>query len=484
MASLLFAQGDGTLLVQSDHPLYDTARLTLMAFAQLVQRVDPIHVYQVRPVTLWQAASLALTPRGVLTFLREHTAHPLPYPLQQLIVGEMAKWGKLSLQQGGRGRIALRGDALALRTLARDQLIRRVAVDLSPEGIIFPARLRAEVKRIVCSLGYPVLDLVGYQVAPPMSMRLRSEVSLRPYQAEAVEQFFSGGQRESGIVVLPCGAGKTVVGLAIIARLQLHALILTPSESAALQWERECLEKTTLSQKEVCLYEPDKPLCPITITTYQRVTARTRSGERKHLRTLTSYPWGMVVYDEVHMLPAPLFRLAADLQGARRLGLTATLVREDGADAEVFSLIGSKCYEVPWRQLEQQGYLSRVRCVEVMVPLHDRDRDAYETATPREKHRIAALNGQKLVIVDRLLAQHRGDGVLIIGHYLDSLRAAAERFGCPLITGQTPIAERERVLEQFRRGEIRVVALSRVANMAIDLPSASVAIQISGLFGS
>ncbi len=484
MTAFLYVQGDGTLLVQSDHPAYDAARATLLTFTELSQRLDPIHVYQMRPITLWQAASLGASARGILTFLRKHAAHPIPYALQQLVVEEMSKWGKLSLQQGGNDRIVLRGDAGFVSIAKKMPGMKRLLLESQPEGLVFNSRHRADVKRLLASNGYPVFDRVGYRVAPSIPFSWLQNTELRDYQSKAIQSFFDASREHSGVVVLPCGAGKTLVGIGILQQLQMHALILTPNETSAQQWRREFLERTDLTGEEVSMYAPDKPLTPITITTYQRVTAKTRKGERPHLTTLTSYPWGIVVYDEVHMLPAPLFRLAADLQSARRLGLTATLVREDGAEADVFSLIGSKCYEVPWKQLEQAGYLASVRCVEVRVALPPAQQAVYQQAQMREKHKIASLNPAKVDVLKQILQQHTGEGVLILGHYLDLLTAIASDLNCPLLTGQTPQDERLVWLNKFRSGEIRCLVLSRIANMAVDLPSASVAIQVSGLFGS
>ncbi len=431
MTGLLYVQGDGTLLVQSDNPDYDAARADLMAFSDLVQRLDPIHVYQVRPISLWQAASTGKTARQVLAFLRQYAAHPIPYALQQLIAGEMSKWGRLALHQGARGRIVLRGCNADLDAARAVPAVRELALSDDGDGLVFLAGCRAEVKQILASAGWPVRDNVGYQDAPAISFSWDGRTQLRDYQWAAVEQFYANTRDQSGVVVLPCGAGKTIVGIAIIQALGRHALVLTPSDTSAKQWQKELLERTTLTDDDVALYHANRPLAPITITTYQKVAAKKRSGEREHLRRLTGHPWGIVVYDEVHMLPAPLFRLAADLQGARRLGLTATLVREDGAEADVFSLIGSKVFEVPWKQLEQAGYLAAVRCVEVHVPLSAADAALYERASVRERHKIAALNPAKVSVVRALLAKHPGESAMVIGHYLESLQTLAASCTAP-----------------------------------------------------
>lgn len=484
LTELLYIQSDGTLFVQSDHAAYESARTTLLSFAELTQRLDPIHVYTVQPMSLWQAASMGLTARHILKFLRVHAAHPLPYELQQSIVTEMAKWGQIHLHQGARERIVLGGSGNAWDAAKRLATLLERAIEIQSEGLVFHLSDRAEIKRILTSAGYPVLDRVGYQSAPTLDFNLRAESSLRDYQLDAVSHFFEAPNEQSGVIVLPCGAGKTLVGIAILQQVAKHALVLTPSEAAAQQWRRECLARTTLTEADVCMYHPQNPPTPITITTYQRVSTKNREGRRVHLARLTKYPWGIVVYDEVHMLPAPLFRLAADLQSARRLGLTATLVREDGAERDVFSLIGPKCYDVPWKQLERHGYLAAVRCVEVRVGLPPAEKVRYLQSSLREQHKVAALNPNKLQVMKRLLQMHRGQSTLIIGHYVQSLEETATQLNCPLVTGQTPQPDRETRFDQFRRGIHRTIVLSRVANMAVDLPCASVAIQLSGLFGS
>jgi len=482
--ALLYTQSHNTLLVQADHPEYDDARHVLTAFTDLRQRMDPIHVYEIQTTTLWQAASLGFKSTDILTFLRLHAIHPIPYRMQRLVVDEMNKWGKIWLQKGVADQLLLRGDAAVRAMVSKFADIKKLLSEVRPDSLAFPVSQRAELKRRLVKHGYPVLDKVGYQAAHCIAVALASHVQLRPYQVEAIERFLAPERDGSGIVVLPCGAGKTVVGIGIIARLHLHTLIVTPNESSARQWVSELCAKTTLTPADVRIYEPHKALTPITITTYAKVTAKTRRGEMTHLGVLTANPWGMVIYDEVHMLPAPLFRLAADLQSVRRLGLTATLVREDGAETEVFSLIGSKCYEVPWKRLETQGYLAAVTCKEVRIPMDAVTQQRYNLATLREKHRIAADNPQKIPILRQIIDAHANESLLIMGHYVDPLYDIATTLRVPVLTGKTPQDERARVLQDFRTGKIKCLVLSRIANMAIDVPCASVAIQISGLFGS
>lgn len=484
MDALLYTQSHQTLLVQADHPQYDGARTTLVAFAELTSRMEPIHVYEIKTTTLWQAASLGFKATDILSFLRTNAIHPIPYKMQRLIVDEMSKWGQLWLQKGTAEQILLRGPSEFLHTIRKFSDIQKRVAEVRPDSLSFPISLRAELKRRLIKHGYPVLDKVGYQAAPYIAIELRPDVRLRHYQVEAIRQFFAKERDGSGVVVLPCGAGKTLVGIGIVATLHLHTLVVTPNESSARQWVSEFIAQTTIATDDVRLYAPGKPLAPITVTTYQMVTAKSRKGEMTHLLAMTSNPWGLVIYDEVHMLPAPLFRLAADLQSVRRLGLTATLVREDGAEGEVFSLIGSKCFEVPWKELEEQGFLASVTCKEIRVPLDDSMRHKYSCATLRERHRLAADNPFKHHVVRNLLNQHPDESILIMGHYVDSLHVLADELNLPILTGNSTQDERARVLEKFRTGKIRCLVLSRIANMAIDLPCASVAIQISGLFGS
>lgn len=484
MSSLLYVLGDGTVLVESQHADYEIARPTLALFAQLVQRMDPIHVYRILPLSIWQAASVALSAREILTFLRGYSSQPLPLSVQQMIVKEAGKWGLVSLDRDAQGRVVLQGDPKVISQLAADEEVQRMGARYLHRAISVPVTRRGDVKKRVSLLGYPVVDRAGYQLAKPAAFSLKDDVTLREYQVDAVHRFLDASKDQSGVIVLPCGAGKTLVGIAIAAKVGFHTLILAPSESAALQWEGECKRFTTLGDGEVKRYRVNDSLAPITITTYQRVTAKTRDGQMRHLEKLTTHPWGLVIYDEVHMLPAPLFRLAAELQSVRRLGLTATLVREDGADVDVFSLIGPKRYEVSWKSLEHEGYLAAVKCVQVRVPLSDADRRRYDAGTAREKHRIAAQNSRKLTIAKHLVSTHGDADLLILGHYLDPLTEMASLLTCPLITGQTPQRDRDMWFERFRRKETRRLVLSRVANMAVNLPNASVAIQLSGLFGS
>ncbi|MCL6453816.1 MAG: DEAD/DEAH box helicase [Alicyclobacillus sp.] len=475
----VFVQADGTIVIPSTAPGADAVRAQITPFAELSRQLADLQVYRVTPLSLWQAAAVGWTPRSVLTTLRALATAPLPFTFQQSVQETMSRWGRIRLRPAGED-----GFELVAPDLDPDEIIGRAnlrELAVHPGG--FPAHTRAEVKRRLAEAGYPCLDDLGYRASPPLAVQLRQDVQLRPYQREAVQRFLASHD-QSGVVVLPCGAGKTLVGIACLCALQTHTLVVTPTESSARQWIREMMRFTTLDRADVGLYRGSAGMKPITVTTYQQLTAKTRAGRLVHLERILQAPFGFVVYDEVHMVPAPLFRLAASMQAVRRLGLTATLVREDGAETDVFTLIGPKCYEAAWRQLELDGFLARVRCVQVRVPMTPEAVVQYRTSGTRQRHRVAAQNAAKVDAAVHLVAQHRDEPTLVIGHYLDGLRATADRLGCPLVTGQTPPSVRETLFQQFRDGAIRVLALSRVANMAVDLPSASVAVQLSGLYGS
>jgi DNA excision repair protein ERCC-3 len=354
---------------------------------------------------------------------------------------------------------------------------------IDPDTIAVHASERGRLKQALLKIGWPAEDLAGYVdgEAHPISLR-EDGWTLRDYQRQAAEMFWHGG---SGVVVLPCGAGKTLVGAAAMAEASATTLILVTNTVAGRQWKRELVARTSLTEDEIGEYSGErKEIRPVTIATYQVMTTK-RKGEYRHLELFDSRDWGLIVYDEVHLLPAPIFRLTADLQSRRRLGLTATLVREDGREGDVFSLIGPKRYDAPWKDIENQGWIAPAECTEVRVTLTDHERMTYATAEPEERYRIAATARTKLPVIRNLVHRHPDEQVLVIGAYLDQLDdVSAELDGAPVIQGSTTTRERERLFEAFRRGEERVLVVSKVANFSIDLPEAAVAIQISGTFGS
>lgn len=341
---------------------------------------------------------------------------------------------------------------------------------------------RGALKQVLLRLGWPAEDLAGYVdgEAHPIDL-VESGWSLRDYQRQAAEGFWHGG---SGVVVLPCGAGKTLVGAAAMALARSTTLILVTNTVAARQWRDELLRRTSLTEDEIGEYSGSrKEVRPVTIATYQVLTTK-RKGTYAHIDLLDARDWGLILYDEVHLLPAPVFRFTADIQARRRLGLTATLVREDGREGDVFSLIGPKRYDAPWREIEAQGWIAPADCVEVRVTLPDAARMAYAMAEPDERYRLAATAAQKRGIVASLVARHPDEQVLVIGQYLDQLHELADMLAVPVVTGETPIRERQSLFDQFRTGEVSTLVVSKVANFSLDLPEASVAIQVSGSFGS
>jgi DNA excision repair protein ERCC-3 len=496
-ANPLIVQGDKTVLLEVDSPLYEAARDALARFAELEKSPEHVHTYRITPLSLWNAAAAGLTADEVVAALERFGKYPLPGNVRADVVDYMARYGRVKLVRHDDGRLRLvSDDPPLLAEVARHRRLAPFVVGRDPDGalVVEPAQ-RGHVKQALVQFGYPAEDLAGYVAGARLEIQLRqiraadgAPFALRGYQREAAAVFHAGGSARggSGVIVLPCGAGKTLVGMAAMAELQASTLILTPSIVAARQWIRELLDKTDLPADAIGEYSGErKEIRPVTVTTYQVLTYRpARSEEFPHFALFDQRDWGLIVYDEVHLLPAPVFRITAEIQARRRLGLTATLVREDGRETDVFSLIGPKKYDVPWKDLERQGWIAAAECHEVRLPMADERRMAYAIAEEREKYRVAAENPLKLDLLDRLLLRHRDDQVLVIGQYLDQLATVAERYGAPLITGKTATLERERLYEAFRTGEVRLLIVSKVANFSIDLPDANVAIQISGTFGS
>jgi DNA excision repair protein ERCC-3 len=496
-ANPLIVQGDKTVLLEVDSPLYEAARDALARFAELEKSPEHVHTYRITPLSLWNAAAAGLSASEVVEALERFGKYPLPGNVRADVVDYVARYGRVKLVRHDDGKLRLvSDDQPLLAEIAHHRRLAPFIVGQGPDGalVVEPAQ-RGHVKHALVQFGYPAEDLAGYVAGARLDIRLREQrasdgasFALRGYQREAAAVFHAGGSARggSGVIVLPCGAGKTLVGMAAMAELQASTLILTPSIVAARQWIRELLDKTDLPADAIGEYSGErKEIRPVTVTTYQVLTYRpARSDEFPHFALFDQRDWGLIVYDEVHLLPAPVFRITAEIQARRRLGLTATLVREDGRETDVFSLIGPKKYDVPWKDLERQGWIATAECHEVRLPMADERRMAYAIAEEREKYRVAAENPLKLDVLDRLLLRHRDDQVLVIGQYLDQLATVAERYGAPLITGKTPTLEREKLYEAFRVGEVRLLVVSKVANFSIDLPDANVAIQISGTFGS
>jgi DNA excision repair protein ERCC-3 len=491
----LIVQGDRSVLVEVDNPRYAAARDALAPFAELEKSPEHVHTYRLTDLSLWNAAAAGMTAEQMIEALGRYTKFPLPTNLPADITERVARYGRVKLERHEDKLRLTSADKPLLEELARQPKVRQYLGDrLDATSYLVEPAHRGVLKQGLIAVGYPAEDLAGYAAGTDLPFRVRSVTrsgipfTVRDYQREAADIFYAGGDVRggSGVVVLPCGAGKTIVGIAAMGLMQKSTLVLTTSITAVKQWHREILERTDLGEDQVAEYTGEsKDIAPVTLATYQIVTHRPdKDGEFPHFKLFDQLDWGLVIYDEVHLLPAPVFRVTAQIQARRRLGLTATLVREDGREADVFSLIGPKKYDVPWRELESRGWIAEAACTEVRVALPEPMRMEYAVAEWRQKYRIASENPAKNDVVARLLDRFAGQRVLIIGQYLKQLRHLRNRFEIPLVTGQTPNAEREELYHAFRHGEIRRLVLSKVGNFALDLPDANVLIQVSGTFGS
>lgn len=493
----VIVQSDKSILVEVNNARYGEARDTLAAFAELEKSPEHIHTYRITPLSLWNAASAGVGAAEIVESLNRLGKYELPENVRRDIEEYVSRYGRIRLLKGeGRQLRLVSDDSALLLEIERHKTVAPLLSGRDREGaLIVDQAQRGRIKQALVQIGYPAEDLAGYVTGAALSMHLLPRTRgedlpfvLRHYQEDAVAIFHAGGSERggSGAIVLPCGAGKTVVGLGIMAELQCNTLILTPSIVAARQWLHEILDKTDVPAEMLGEYTGEhKDIRPITATTYQVLSYRKRrSDEFPHFAIFDERDWGLIIYDEVHLLPAPVFRVTAEIQARRRLGLTATLVREDGREEDVFSLIGPKKYDVPWRELERQGWIATALCHEIRIGMPDELRMEYALAEEREKYRVAAENPGKLATLDHLVHKHRNEQVLIIGQYLDQLNAIAERYQAPLITGKTVTREREKLYDAFRRGEVKLLVVSKVANFSIDLPDANVAIQVSGTFGS
>jgi len=491
----LIVQSDGVLLLEVDSPSYPEARDAIGAFAHLEKSPEHIHSYVVTPLSLWNAASLGVTVDDVLYRLESHSRYPLPPNVISDIRELMARFGAFTLERSPNGLVlrCTREDVMprvlrsgAVRTLLGEQA--------EPSLIRVPEGNRGLLKQALMTLGYPVKDLAGYVDGEPYTFFLRTTTlggkpfHVREYQQMATENFVGSTEMPggSGVVVLPCGAGKTVVGLSVMARLQMKTLILVTSVTAARQWRQEILDKTTIPESDIGEYSGEsKEIRPVTLATYQILTYRQhKKGPFVHFGLFNSENWGLILYDEVHLLPAPVFKATAELQARRRLGLTATLVREDGLEGDVFALIGPKKLDIPWKDLERQGWIAKAQCIEIRIDLPAREKLHYFGMSSREQVRSAYENPSKMGVVRDLVEQHRFDKVLIIGLYLSQLKELASMLGADLVTGATPNRKREQLFDTFRHNQAAVLILSKVGNFAVDLPDANVAIQVSGSYGS
>ena len=516
----LIVQSNHEILLEVDNPRYEEARDALARFAELEKSPEHIHTYRITPLSLWNAAASGLSASDVLEVLERYGKFDVPLAISQAVREYMGRYGLVKLVRGGQappngqaGRAGARrsragagsrdGEFLLL-TSTEPAIIEEIAHHprllpylvgrVDERTLAVDGRYRGHVKQVLVHIGYPVEDLAGYVQGAPLEVSLRSVTrsgrpfALRDYQQQAVDAFWMEGSERggNGVVVLPCGAGKTIVGIGVMARARTQTLILSTNVTAVRQWVAEILDKTTLSEEDVGEYTGEaKEIKPVTVATYQILTHRGPGDEEyPHFALFNSRDWGLIIYDEVHLLPADVFRITAEIQARRRLGLTATLIREDGRETDVFSLIGPKRFDVPWRDLEKARWIATAECFELRVPLDDSVRMSYAVAEDREKFRIASENPRKLAVVRALCRYHRDDQVLIIGQYLSQLETIASMLDAPLITGRTPNARREELYAAFKEGRIKCLVVSKVANFAVDLPDASVAIQVSGTFGS
>ncbi|WP_424447555.1 DNA repair helicase XPB [Microbacterium arborescens] len=480
----LIVQSDRTVLLEVAHPSAEDARHELAIFAELERAPEHIHTYRITRLGLWNARAAGHDAEDMLATLDRWSRFPVPPSVSTDIRETVTRYGRLVIERDDEGTLILRStDPAVLAEVTKNKRIQPLLLGHpTPDTHVIDAWARGQIKQELLKIGWPAEDLAGFTPGTPHEIELHEDGwSLRPYQRKAVDIFTEGG---SGVVVLPCGAGKTLVGAAAMADTKTTTLILVTNTVSARQWRNELLKRTSLTPEEIGEYSGQtKEVKPVTIATYQILTAK-RKGEYAHLALLDALDWGLVVYDEVHLLPAPVFKLTADLQARRRLGLTATLVREDGREGDVFSLIGPKRFDAPWKEIEAQGFISPAVCYEVRVDLPASDRLEYAASADDERYRMAATAHAKIGVVRDLVAKHAGEQILVIGQYLDQIDVLSDALGAPKITGSTPVDEREELYEAFRTGEIPVLIVSKVANFSIDLPDASVAIQVSGSFGS
>jgi DNA excision repair protein ERCC-3 len=492
----LIVQSDKTLLLEVDHPMFEDCRSEIARFAELEKSPEYLHTYRITPLSLWNAAAAKLKAEQIVDALYKYSKYPVPQAVSAEIYTLMGRYGKLKLERDERGELVLKSnDARYIAEVIRNKKVQPyIEGSKNANEVYVKSDYRGHIKQALIKIGFPVEDLAGYEKGNEYKFELRNKLRngedfiIRDYQDAAIRAFYADGSVEggSGVIVLPCGAGKTIVGIGTMHAVGAQTLILVTNTLSIRQWKQEILEKTTIPESDIGEYSGDKKeIRPITIATYNILTHRKKKGgDFTHFHLFSSNNWGFIIYDEVHLLPAPVFRMTSELQAKRRLGLTATLVREDGLEEDVFSLIGPKKYDVPWKELEKKKWIAEARCIEIRVPLRSLMRGMYSVADDREKFRLSSENPEKLRVIGTLLYHHRNDQVLIIGQYLDQLQRVSARFKIPLITGKTPLDERAQLYEAFRTKAISALVVSKVANFSIDLPDANVAIQISGTFGS
>lgn len=491
----LIVQSDKTVFLETANPSFEDARDELGRFAELDKSPEHLHTYRITPLSLWNAASSGMGAVEIVNVLNRFSKYEVPTNVVEDIREQVSRYGRVKLVRDGADLVLESEDELLMVELTRHKTVMPLlGLQEGPRRVRVAAGNRGHLKQALIKIGFPVEDLAGYTPGKPLDIRLRTqclsgrEFRMRRYQEDAIGVFWAGGDKRggSGVLVLPCGAGKTVIGIGAMEKVGMHTLILTTNVTALRQWKHELLDKTELDETQVGEYSGEtKEIRPVTIATYQILTyRRNKKSPFAHFGLFNEHDWGLIVYDEVHLLPAPVFRAVAEIQSRRRLGLTATLVREDGKEDDVFSLIGPKKIDVPWKELERQGWIAQAACVEYRLPMDNDLRLEYALAETRRKYTVASTNPAKIEVIEHLLEKHSGDRVLIIGQFIDQLKLIAKILDAPLITGSVRNQLREELYEKFRTGEVRVLVVSKVANFAVDLPEANVAIQVSGTFGS
>ncbi|MDQ0876645.1 DNA excision repair protein ERCC-3 [Paenibacillus sp. V4I3] len=489
----LIVQSDLSILVETNHPEFEAIRGTISRFADLIKSPEHLHTYRITPLSLWNASAAGMPIEEMSVFLQRYAKFGVPPAVLSSIRKYVKRYGILRIENVGNELYLVSDDTVVLKEISAYDSLKRYLEDTRGERAIAISPIsRGVLKQELIKLGYPVEDLAAYRSGEYLPIQLRNEdtmeapFQLRDYQKHAVDAFNRVGEGGSGVLVLPCGAGKTVVGIAAMAKCNCATLILTTNVTSVKQWKREILSKTGLAEDQVGEYNgTTKEVRPITIATYQILTHRgKKEDEFSHMRLFSQRDWGLIIYDEVHLLPAPVFRATAEIQATRRLGLTATLIREDGREEDVFSLVGPKKYDMAWKELESMGWIAKVACKEVRVPLSALDRDRYGASGARQQFRIAGENAAKLDVIDHLLLLHANEQTLIIGQYISQLELIAAHTGAPMISGGVAHELREELYDQFKKGQLPLLIVSKVANFAVDLPDAVVAIQVSGSYGS
>ncbi len=491
----LIVQGDRSMFLEVANPLYEDARDEISRFSELEKSPEHIHTYRLTDLSLWNAAAAGLTSEEVIEVLLKYSRYDIPSNVISDIKDIISRFGRLSLKKIDEDLVLYSEDDLLIKEIQNNERLKKYILDIFDENTLkVDLNSRGFLKQDLIKIGWPALDLAGYEDGDYLDINLLSttrsgtDFQLRKYQEDAVNVFYRSGGVEggSGTIVLPCGAGKTVIGMGVMSKVKTNTLITCPNVVAVRQWIDEIIDKTDIPREKIGEYSGEiKEIKEITVTTYQILTYRGKKDQEfSHFNIFDKKNWGLIIYDEVHLLPAPVFQVTAHIQSKRRLGLTATLVREDGREKDVFSLIGPKKFDMPWKNLEQQGWIAEAICYEIRTHMPEKSRIVYATSDDRNKYRIAAENPFKYEIVKRIIKHHRNDRILIIGMYIEQLENIAEFLKAPLITGKIPNKERERIYSEFRKGNIRILVVSKVANFAIDLPDANVAIQVSGTFGS